>query len=462
MFEHRRAQRHKWVAAAAAALAGAITLSGCGGGGGGLTPSPTNDTTTPSTPVTLVVPTSQAPWNPAYAKLVEAYQAETGNKVDLREFPNPDVKTQQVNDIQAQQHTFDVFQINEGDLVQFNENGWIQNLNEIDPGYEPDSAILSYSNISRWNNELKLFASDGVLTSAPLLGNVDIFYYRKDIYAQLGLQVPTTWDQVIDNGKKIVEAGAAKYGGVFRTQGVPGTYAATYEFNALLNSAGGAWFSDPGTDWTPTAGSAAGVQAATWFRELAKLGPEATSTIGQAQAIAAIQAGDAAQTYLVAAAAAQFEDESNSAVVGKIGHAPLPRTPEGKSSSATGLWVLGVPTGLPEERAKAALDYIKWMTSEKAMTLFAQYGGIPTRSDAFAPAGITEAAQAALDAVKETAENLPDRPTSLRYSFSTDILNVTEPELQNIAAGSATPQEGMESIQTGLDEIIVRLGLPKK
>jgi len=409
-----------------------------------------------------VVPTSQAPWNPAYAKLVAAYQAETGNKVDLRAFPNPDVKTQQVNDVQSQQHTFDIYQINESDLVQFNKSGWIQDFSKIDSGYKADAEVFSYSNIARWNADKGVFSSDGVVTSAPLLGNVDIFYYRKDIYQQLGLQVPTTWAQMIDNGRKIQAAKAAKYGGVYRTQGVAGTYAGTFEFGALMNGAGATWFKDPGTDWTPVANSAAGVQAATWLRQLAETGPAATGTIGQAQAIAAMQAGDAAQTFAVAAAAAQFEDPSNSSVAGKIGYAPLPKAADGSSSSATGLWVLSVPQGLPADRAKAALEYIKWMTSAKAMTLFAQYGGIPTRSDAYQPSGVSEAADAALAAVTQTAKSLPNSPTSLRYPFSTDMLNVTEPELQKIAAGTSSPEAGMANIQNGLTAIIKKQNLPTK
>jgi multiple sugar transport system substrate-binding protein len=451
----------RWLAVAAATVAGAVALSGCTGGGGGSL-SGGGSGSGDGKKVTLVVPTSQAPWNPAYAKLVQEYQKETGNTVDLRAFPNPDVKTQEVNDVQSQRHSFDVYQINESDLVQFNENGWIQDLSKIDSGYKPDSEIFSYSNIANWNADMKVFDSEGTTTSQPLLGNLDIFIYRKDIYKQLGLKVPTTWDQVIENGKKIQEAKAAKYGGVFRTQGVAGTYAATFEFQALMNSAGASWFTQPGTDYTPTADSSAAVKAASWYHELAQLGPSATGTIGQAQVIAAMQSGDAAQTYAVAAAAAPLEDESNSAVAGKLGYAPLPKAADGSSSTATGLWVLGVPQGLSKERSKAALEYIKWMTSKKAMTLFAQYGGIPVRSDAYNPSGVSAAAKATLTAVKESADKLPKNPTSLRFGFSTDILNVTEPELQNIAAGSTSPEAGMKAIQSGLEGVVQKQKLPTK
>lgn len=409
---------------------------------------------------TITVPTSQAPWNPAYAKLIQAYEEDTGNKVVLRAFPNPDVKTQQVNDIQSKSHTFDVFQINEQDLVQFNENKWIQPFTNIDPSYKPDSNIYSYSNVGRWDASKKLFDSSGTYTNLPIVGNVDIFVYRKDIYKKLGLSVPTTWNQVIANGKKIQAANVIKYAGVYRTQGVAGTYAASFEFQALVNSAGGAWFKQPGTNWTPTADNKAGIQAATWFRQLADQGPTATTTIGQAQAIAEIQSGDAAQTYLVGAAAAQFEDPANSSVVGKIGYAPLPETPAGKSSAATGLWSLAIPSGLPKARAQHALEFITWITSKKAQILFAKNGGIPVRSEAYAASGLPASTKDALAAVNKTAANLPSTFTSLRYSFSTDMLNITEPNLEKIAAGTLSPEQGMQAINSQLTSLIAKQNLP--
>lgn len=450
------APRRTVLRATAASLAASVALLGftaCTGGGGGGSLSGKGDA------VTLTVPTSQAPWNPAYDKLIQEYQKETGNRINLRPFPNPDVKTQEVNDVQSQSHTFDVYQINEQDLVQFNENGWIQPFTDVDPSYKPDDSIYSYSNVGRWNADKKIFDSSGELTNLPILGNVDIFVYRTDVYKKLGLEVPTTWDQMIANGKKIQESGDLKYGGVYRTQGVPGTYSTTFEFQSLLNGAGGAWFKDPGTDWTPTADSSEAVLAATRFRELAKQGPAATTTIGQAQAIAAMQAGDAGQTYMVAAAAAQLESESDSSVAGKVGFAPLPPTPAGTSSSATGLWSLAIPSGLPKARAKAALEFITWITSAKAQTLFAQAGGIPVREEAYSASDLPKGSEQALAAVKETAAGLPDDPTSLRFSFSTQMLNFTEPDLQQIAAGKVSPEEGMKKIQQQLEALIQKEGL---
>jgi multiple sugar transport system substrate-binding protein len=466
-------------------VVGAMALTACTSSSGGATAATTTGTTTgaaPATtsaappdtasaspaattaatqskPVTLVVPTSQAPWNPAYAKMIEEYQKETGNTVDLRPFPSPDVKTQEINDVQSQQHTFDVYQINESDITQFNASGWLEPFANVDPSYTPDPGIDNFSNIAKWNAKQGVSNADGVITSAPLAGNVDLFMYRKDIYSQLGLSVPTTWDQVISNGQAIKDAKAAKYAGVYRTQGTPGALTIGFEFQALMNSAGAKWFKDQGTDWTPTADSPQAIQAATWLRQLAAQGPDATTTIGQAQAIAAMQAGDAAQTYIIASAGAQLEDPNNSAVGGKIGYAVLPKAADGSSSAATGLWVLAIPKGLDPDRQKAALSYIEWMTSQKAQTIFAQNGGIPIRSD-YDTTGMSQATLDILGAVKDTVANLPDVPTTTRYTFAGDMLNFTENVEQAIAAGTTAPDAGMKSIQDQLTALIKSKDLP--
>ena len=58
----------------------------------------------------------------------------------------------------------------------------------------------------------------GKVMSLPLNGNVDLFVYRKDLYDKLGLQLPKTWDDAIENGRKAQKAGIVKYGYVTRGQ----------------------------------------------------------------------------------------------------------------------------------------------------------------------------------------------------------------------------------------------------
>lgn len=425
-------------AAVATVAAVATSLAACSDGGADGGALGSGDS------VTII--TSQAPWNPAYDAVIAAYEEETGVDVDVRAFPNDEVKTQMLNDAQSGNNAFDVYQVNEVDMAQFNANGLLLPLTDVDPEFALDEEIFTYDNLPYWNTETGAFSDDGALTSIPLMGNLQIFIYRTDIYDDLGLEVPTTWDEVLENAEAVVDGDAARYGFVMRTQGVAGSPQITYDFSGILYGLGGSFFTEPGTDWTPAVDSPEGIEAATLLRDLAATGPEETQTVGQAEAIAAMLAGDAAQLDTVAAGANAMNDESSSNVVGDVAFAPLPG-----SASPTGTWNLGIPADLPEDRQGPALDFITWVTSEHGMEVFAENGGIPVRSDAFDAEGLSEQDSAYLEAVEQSAETAQG---PMRYEFIGDFLNVTEPILANIAAGSVSPEDGMAQMQDELTAVI--------
>nr|WP_299169759.1 extracellular solute-binding protein [uncultured Arthrobacter sp.] len=422
----------------------AASLTACSGGGGGGGALGSGETVT--------VITSQAPWNPAYDAVVAAYEAETGVDVDLRSFPNDEVKTQMLNDAQTGTHAFDVYQVNEVDMAQFNVSGLLMPLQDIDPDYQLDEEVFTYGGLPYWDEETKTFTEEGVLTSVPLLGNLQVFIYRSDIYEQLGLEVPETWAATIANGQEVIDAEAARYGYVQRFQGVPGTPQVTYDFAGILLGEGGSFFREQGVDWTPAMDSEEAIRAATIFRDLAELGPDDPKAVGQAEAIAAMQAGDSAQLSVVAAAANSMNDEANSNVLGKVGFAELPG-----GIAATGTWNLAVPADLPEERTGPALDFIKWVSSEEGMEVFVEAGGIPTRSDAYDADGIEESAQAYLDVVRQASETAQG---PFRFEFMGEFLTVTEPILAAIAAGDVSPEEGMTQMQSELTAVVQEAGYP--
>lgn len=424
-------------------LAASLTACSGGGEGGAL-----------GSGDTITVLTSQAPWNPAYDAVVAAYEAETGVTVDLRSFPNDEVKTQMLNDAQTGTHNFDVYQVNEVDMAQFNTSGLLMPLQDIDPDYQLDDEIFTYGGLPYWDAETKTFTEEGVLTSVPLLGNLQVFIYRSDIYEQLGLEVPETWGDTITNGQEVIDAGAARYGYIQRFQGVPGTPQVTYDFAGILLGEGGNFFREQGVDWTPAMDSEEAIRAATIFRELAQLGPDDPKAVGQAEAIAAMQAGDSAQLSVVAAAANSMNDEANSNVIDQVGFAELPG-----GVAATGTWNLAVPADLPEERTGPALDFIKWVSSEEGMEVFVEAGGIPTRSDAFDADGIEESAQEYLDVVRQASETAQG---PFRFEFMGQFLTVTEPILAAIAAGDVSPEEGMTQMQSELTAVVEEAGYPMK
>jgi multiple sugar transport system substrate-binding protein len=405
----------------------------------------------------IVVPTNESPWLGAYQKLAAEYTKQSGVKVDLRPMPFDQLTSQMVNDLQSGNHTYDIYQPAESAVNTFYNNKWVTPLADIDPDWKPDKAEINYDNITRWDAKKKINDPSGKLMCQPLNGNIELLMYRQDLLDKLGLKVPKTWDDVVSNGKKAQAEGASKYGFIVRAQGV-GTGAAsiTYEFLPLLASYGGKWVKDEGTDWTPTANSPQAIAAAQELRDLTKLGPADTNTLGQAQIISTMQAGDALQAQLVAAAGAQLESKSDSNVAGKIGYAPMPAGPEGRATPS-GVFGMCVAGGISKPRAAAAAKFIEWVQSKKAQLVFAENGGIPTRTDVSNSADIPQATREYLKAVNASADYIVSH---VRYTFATEMLPITEKYLAQIAAGTISASDGMNAIQDELTQVIKKAGYP--
>ena len=57
-----------------------------------------------------------------------------------------------------------------------------------------------------------------VWDEALKLAGQDPDFHRKDLYEELGLSVPKTWEEAISNGRKAVDSGKIRYGYVPRAQ----------------------------------------------------------------------------------------------------------------------------------------------------------------------------------------------------------------------------------------------------
>jgi multiple sugar transport system substrate-binding protein len=400
----------------------------------------------------ITIQTNQSPWVEAYKKLILDYTKETGVQVDVRVLPYAEMRPALVADIQASNRTYDVYQYDELFAHEFAANKWIKPFKEVDPNFKLDPNIGSYENFIYWNAAKKFSDPKGDVMSMPLNGNTNVFLYRKDIYEKLNLKVPTTWDEALANAAKIKSADLVKYPYIMRTQAASSGSSVTFDYTHILASYGGKYFNKEGEDWNPIVKSKEGIAAATTMRNLVKYGPSATNTIGQAQVIAAMLAGDAAQGHTVFAAANQMNNPALSKVAGKIGFAVMPKgCATCNPGIVSGTFGLSVPVGLTAEREKASYNYINWILSKKAQIKFAEYGGIPTRTDVIADANLTAVQRDYLD-VYQKGMNFVS--ANVRYLFSVPMLTATETRLAAIAAGSISPSAGIRALNADLTNIV--------
>lgn len=204
--------------------------------------------------------------------------------------------------------------------------------------------------------------TEGQTVGIPFRGHAFTFFYRKDIYQQLGLSVPKTWKEMEDNAHAIQDAtdlaGLAPYYGA----GTGGQN--LFLWQSLLWSNGGDLFDE---QWHPTFNNAAGVEATQRYVDWLLKDPIAP--------VGAVDFGEqAGQTDLSQNRSAMFIGWSwmygnfinptlaVTDVVGNVGFAPVPSW-EGKGEPATYgyIWEVGMYKNSPNK--EAAWEYLKWLTN---------------------------------------------------------------------------------------------------
>ncbi|NED97795.1 extracellular solute-binding protein [Phytoactinopolyspora alkaliphila] len=429
-------------------LGAAVVAAGCddNGGGGPLGEGDERAATA------LTVPANESPWLPAYQDSAQAYEADAGGRITIREFPYDGLRTAMVNAIRGGNVPFDLFHMDEPWTGEFYDNEWVTPLTEIDSEFTLDENIITYDALPTWNAEQRRHADDGTVMGLPINGNINIFIYRQDLYDQLGLSVPTTFEEAYENGRIAQDSGEVRYGYVVRAQGTDSGQSISYDYMPVMRSYGADWYTE---DWQAAVNSPEGVAAMEMFRQLVSLGPPQPQTVGQAEVIAAMQGGQALQIHVVAAAAPQLEDPSASRVAGQLGYTKLLAAEStGQSAPTSGVWSLAIPRELPDERARGAFEFITWLLSEEGQLEFTRSGGIPTRLEPYESDEIVADAPY-LPAIRESLE---DVRSSVRFPFSADMLPVAERALEAIAAGDVPVQEGLDDLADELSTIAGNAG----
>lgn len=227
--------------------------------------------------------------------------------------------------------------VSNGTFVPLYNDGLIRPLDDLVAEYGQDLAPN------------QLIEIDGQIMAIAMMINAQHLMYRTDIFEELGLDIPTTYGEVLETAAAIQEAGVVDYplGGTFMSGFNLGE-----EFINMYLGVGGEFFNE---DNTASVNNEQGVAALEMLAALTEyMDPEylaSDSTYVQQQ----FQQGQIAMANLWASRAGAMEDENESEVVGLIGYAAAPAAVEG-GPPATTLWWDGatIAANTSDEEAEAA------------------------------------------------------------------------------------------------------------
>jgi len=293
-----------------------------------------------------------------------------------------------------------------------------------------------------------------------------MYFYRSDIYDEMGLEPATTMEEYLSHARTINEAMAADgtYGTVGQMQS--GHYSLNCDMTAWVWSHGGSVFT---ADGQCSLNDAEGVAGVDYMRELQTYMPAAVTTYDWGGQATAIQQGQGGQVITWGEDFPGWDDPANSQVSGLMEAAPLPANAAQRPAAEAGFEEepdLGHQGGSTyalsrySQQADPAWIFLQWATSSNTQTLASVIGGgaSPMRQSTFddprvqanaeVGAGTTRHFPQMYEAITSrmgTEPHLPQWPL-----IATDIIAV---ELGRLTTGGyGSTQEGMDTIKRLVDE----------
>ncbi len=267
-------------------------------------------------------------------KAVTDAMAECGNvQVEL----DQEFRLKQPSAFATNPALYQIGGVSNGTMVPLLNEGTIRPLDDL---------VAQYGQNLTPNQLIKV---DGQIMAIAMMVNTQHLMYRQDILDDLGIAVPTTYDEVLAAAETISQAGVVEYplGGTYKTGWNLGE-----EFINMYLGFGGEFFAD---DSTPTINNATGISALEMMKRLTEyMDPEylvSDSTYVQQQ----FQQGKIAIANLWASRAGAMDDAAESQVVGQVTMASAPAAVAGGRPAST-LWWDGIviARNISDEEAAAA------------------------------------------------------------------------------------------------------------
>jgi multiple sugar transport system substrate-binding protein len=376
------------------------------------------------------------PWQEQVMPLIPEFEALTGIKVNATKLPHDEGMVKIPAGFSSGTFAYDVFMGRYYDSPRFTQEQWtapIKGLLEDKTLTDPD-----------WFDFDDFFPSAQAITvygryqdRLPITAEASILVYRKDIYEELGLDVPTTFDELLETVKKINATG--KINGI-TVRGGPGLW---MPFYGILKSYGGDWYTK---DDEVKIGTPESIEAAKMLTELAQYTPPGVTGFGWDQINTAMLSGVAATFIDSSVIYPRLQDPARSTVVGKIGAAPYLIGPAGRISNAH-YWSICI-SNLSKNKPASWL-FIQWATSKPIQKKLAIAGILPPRSSiwkdpefgaAYSPDFID-----AMNVTFETAVCLPSSQNSGPYLWG--LLDALTRKIQEVIMEQTEAPTAMQELE---------------
>lgn len=368
------------------------------------------------------------------------FTEETGIKVEFIETPYENLLEDITTDGIANSGNYDLVVFL--DTMQSSITPFLEPLNDY---IEKDKF-----NTERWPQSIvDLSTVDNKLYSLPVRANVQMLFYRQDVLDQLGLSVPTTWEEFDTVNKKITEE--TDLSGVVPYYGAGNNGQNLFMWTSYLWSNGGDIFDK---EMKPIFNSPEGMEATKRYLDLLvtdKVAPPGSVTYGEQDSRTFFKQGKAAMWLGWWWVYSEFNDPEASAeeVAGNVKFASVPSW-EGKENSGQ-VNVSSFPLAMMKgsKNKDAAWEVLKWIAEpEEELEIVTntlkneipseQYNIVATQKETLQNAELNELTDGFYNIALDSFENSRTLPQIKEWPQIADILSKA---ISNMATGKDVESE---------------------
>jgi multiple sugar transport system substrate-binding protein/sorbitol/mannitol transport system substrate-binding protein len=285
-------------------------------------------------------------------QVIADFETATGIKVQLDVFDETTARQKIVLDLTSHTATYDVINLQWWFVPEFAKAGYLVPVNDlVASGTDP----VWYNPTDFPGNILTGFKFNDTLYGLPFWVIGGMYYYRTDVFKELGIQPPKTLQDAITIAALAKSKGLYGWAGRgnrdFDAFGSFAGFASAYGAKLLDNTNHPTLLTDPA--WK---------QAMTdWLKLMRDYGPPGGGNLTWYDAYQAMDAGKVLQFFETSDYGPSIENPKESKVVGNVGYVPAPVGPAGKP--AQWFYSEGIGVNKDSKNQGAAWLFLQWRTS---------------------------------------------------------------------------------------------------
>jgi multiple sugar transport system substrate-binding protein len=274
-----------------------------------------------------------------------------------------------LSDLSSGTGTYDVFMTSPLNNWQYATAGWVEplddyiaNLDLTSPVYDVEDFAPGIWGAGRWNLEPMSGIGEGPVWAVPINFETYLLAYRPSIFEEMGLEVPTTYEELLEVAPQLMSPDDNIYGIITRFDKYWDLPYLT--FGTMLSSYGVEMIDANGNLGICSPESVAATED--FIQLITEASPEGAGAFTWYEALQGFASGQYALSVFEADLFAPvYEDPEQSEVSDDVGYAPTPLGPDGERSASAWIWQMSMNSA--SDNKGASWLFLQWLTSKETM-----------------------------------------------------------------------------------------------